>query len=196
MTLQAIALAVLTFLLFSCLVVMIYCMVVFRGINAVKRDLDRAYSKLDALLQERFEASGELMEICRGFVPRDSRQMRELSQIRSAWAIANSKTERLKSAADSDRAMKNLIAAAQAIPELGSSEYFARVDKRLAGIELQLADRREKYNSAISLFNDRLEQIPVRWMGGVTGFTAQPYFGSHASAHSAAFGVRQDSPNL
>jgi hypothetical protein len=58
MTLQAIALAVLTFLLFSCLVVMIYCMVVYRGLTAVKRELDRAYGSLDALLQERFEASG------------------------------------------------------------------------------------------------------------------------------------------
>jgi LemA protein len=196
MTLQAIALAVLTFLLFSCLVVMIYCMVVYRGLTAVKRELDRAYASLDALLQERFEASGELMELCRGFVPRDSRPVRELAQIRSVWAIADNKVDRLKSASDSDRAMKNLLAAAQAVPELNSTEYFARVEKRLAGIEQQVADRREKYNSAIGAFNTRIEQFPVRWMSGFTGFTAQPYFGSHAPARNAAFGVRQDAPNL
>ncbi|HLJ23812.1 MAG TPA: LemA family protein [Candidatus Acidoferrales bacterium] len=195
MTLQAIALAVLTFLLSSCLVVMIYCMVVYRGLTAVKRELDRAYLNLDALLQERFEASGELMELCRGFVPRDSRPVRELAQIRSMWAIANNKTDRLKSAADSDRAMKNLLAAAQAVPELSSTEYFDRVEKRLIGIEQQVADRREKYNSSINGFNERLEQFPVRWMSGFTGFTAQPYFGVYTPVRNAAFGVRQDSPN-
>jgi LemA protein len=158
--------------------------------------LDRAYSGLDALLQERFEASGELMELCRGYVPRDSRPVRELAQIRSLWAIANNKTDRLKSAADSDRALKNLVAAAQAVPELSSTEYFARVEKRLAGIEQQVADRREKYNSAISAFNTRLEQFPVRWMSGYTGFTAQPYFGSYSPAHNATFGARQGAPNL
>jgi LemA protein len=136
------------------------------------------------------------MELCRGFVPRDSRPMREMAQIRSVWAIADNKVDRLKSAVDSDRAMKNLMAAAQAVPELNSTEYFARVEKRLAGIEQQVADRREKYNAAIGGFNTRLEQFPVRWMRGFTGFTAQPYFGTYAPMRTAAFGLRQDSPNL
>jgi LemA protein len=195
MTLQALALAVLTFLLISCVGVIGYSVLAYRGVVTVKGEVDRSFSNLDGLLQERFEAFGELMQICRGHVPRDSSEMRDVALIRGAWAIASNKEEKLKSAADSDRALKNLIAAAQAHPVLQSAEYFSTLEKRMASLDKQIAEHREKYNSAISRFNTRLQQVPVRWMSSITGFTHQPYFAPPAGARISSFAGREKSPN-
>ncbi len=193
MTLQALALAVLTFLLLLCLLLILYVGLLYRGLTAMKRDLDFSFSRLHSALQERFEASGELMETCRGFIPRDSRDMRNVAQVRSIWAIADSKQEKLKSATDFDMALKNLIAAARAHPDLCSTDVFARVEKRLSGLEQHIAQQSEKYNSATGIFNSRLQHPLMSWMRGATGFTAQPYFAPSAQPNVSAFAAPRDS---
>jgi hypothetical protein len=56
MILQALAAAVFTFLVISSALMILYAAFVYRGLVAVKREVDRSFSNLDHLLQERFEA--------------------------------------------------------------------------------------------------------------------------------------------
>jgi LemA protein len=134
-------------------------------------------------------------EIDASEVQRDSRELRHVAEIRIVWAIAGDKEGKLKSAADSYRALKNLIAAAEADPILQSTEHFSRFKKRLYSIDDQIAERREQYNSTISRFNMRLQQFPVRWLAGVTGFTNQPYFTAPVEERRSTVAATEDPPN-
>jgi len=157
--------------------------------------VDDSFSNLDRLLQERFDALGELMQICRGYIPRDSPELRTMAEIRSVWAIAAEHEGKLKSAADSYRALENLIAAAEANPTLKSTEDFSRFEKRLSAIENKIADQREQYNSGIRRFNLRLQEFPGRWLAGVTGFALQPYFMAPDGELLSTLAATDDPPN-
>jgi LemA protein len=184
MTVQAMILAALTFLLICCALVMVYVGTAYRAVMGIKQEADRSFAALDKSLQDRFEASGELMEVCRGFVPRDSREMRTLVEIRSVWAIADNKSQRLKAAVDSERALKDLVAAARSHPDLQSADYFGRVERRLATLNQTISTQREKYNSVIAEFNDRLRRAPMSWVSGSTGLSKLPAFASSAASES------------
>jgi LemA protein len=195
MTLQAYALAVLTFLILSGGLMVFYGAFTYRGVVAAKREVDHSFSDLDRVLQERFDALGELMQIFRGYIPRDSPELRAVAEIRSAWAIAADNEAKLKSAADFIAALKNLMAEAQAHPVLQPAEEFSRFEKRLSAIENEMSDRREQYNSAIRRFNQRLLEFPGRWLAGVTGFTLQPYFMAPAGEQPCTFAATHDPPD-
>ena len=54
----------------------------------------------------------------------------------------------------------NLFALAEEYPDLKANDSFQHLQTRISGLEDDIADRRELYNSSVNLNNVRIEQFP------------------------------------
>lgn len=68
----------------------------------------------------------------------------------------------------------SLLAVAERYPGLKASESFLALQRSLTETEQRLALARDYYNEIATFYRTRLEVIPERWLGQLTGFKARP----------------------
>ena len=112
----------------------------------------------------------------------ESSVMQAVSASRGQWDAARGRTDKLAAAAISITPLRQLLATAEAYPRLRANENFLQLQRALVSIEEQIADRRELYNSAVSLFNSRIQIFPDRLIAGAFRFAAQPFFSADAAS--------------
>jgi LemA protein len=56
---------------------------------------------------------------------------------------------------------------AEAYPTLGASTAYLELQRRISGIEEQIAHRREFFNAAVNLNNTRMQQLPDSLLAGL-----------------------------
>ena len=64
-----------------------------------------------------------------------------------------------------------LLATAEAYPDLKASASYLELQRRISGLEEQIAHRREYYNAAVNLNNVRMEQFPDLLLVGLAGLS-------------------------
>jgi LemA protein len=72
--------------------------------------------------------------------------------------------------------MARVFAVAENYPELKSSTNFLELQRRITGLEEQIAHRREFYNDAVNINNVRLEQFPGNLLAASAGLQRRPLF--------------------
>jgi len=150
---------------------MIYVWVTYKGLLRLRNEIDHAFTDIEALLHQRFDALPALASVCTPYLQDESRALLlAIGRSRSEWAIAQSNEDRWKVWVESHLALKQLFAAAQTHPELRAKESFARLLETLKGIEKKIGVRREQYNAAAGSFNARIKQFPDTWIANFADF--------------------------
>jgi LemA protein len=164
--------------------IFIYGALVYNGLVSLRNEVDRAFSNVDVLLQQRFDLIPNLVSVCKAYMEHESSVMQAVSDSRGQWAAARARVDKLNAAAFSILPLRQLFATAESYPRLRANENFLQLQGSLTSIEEQIADRRELYNSAVSLFNSRIQIFPDRIVASTFRFTTQPFFTADSAAES------------
>lgn len=164
--------------------VILYVALIYNGLIRLRNEVDRAFSNVDVLLQQRFDLIPNLVSVCKAYMEHESSVMQAVSASRGQWTAARGRFDKLTAAATSILPLRQLLATAEAYPRLRANENFLQLQGALTGIEEQIADRRELYNSAVSLFNSRIQMFPDRVIAGAFRFTEQPFFSAEPQAEA------------
>ncbi len=162
--------------------VFIYAALIYNGLVSLRNEVDRAFSNVDVLLQQRFDLIPNLVSVCKAYMEHESSVMQAVSASRGQWTAARGRTDKINAAAIAVPALRQLLATAEAYPRLRANENFLQLQQSLSTLEEQVADRRELYNSAVSLFNSRIKMVPDRLVAGTFRFEEQPFFSAEKSA--------------
>jgi LemA protein len=162
--------------------VCIYSALIYNGLVSLRNEVDRAFSNVDVLLQQRFDLIPNLVAVCKAYIDHESSVMQAVSASRGQWTAARGRTDKLNVATNSTPALRQLLIAAESYPRLHANETFLQLQTALTSIEEQIADRRELYNSAVSLFNSRVQILPDRVVANTFGFSKQPFFDAENDA--------------
>lgn len=163
----------------------IYVALIYNGLISLRNEVDRAFSNIDVLLQQRFDLIPNLVSVCKAYMQHESGVMQAVAASRGQWSTARGRFDKLAAAATSIEPLRQLLASADAYPRLRANENFLQLQGALTSIEDQIADRRELYNSAVSLFNSRIQIFPDRLIANAFRFSAQPFFSAEAPAGTA-----------
>jgi LemA protein len=162
--------------------ILMYVALIYNGLVSLRNEVDRAFSNVDVLLQQRFDLIPNVVSVCKAYMEHESSVMQAVSESRGQWTAARGRTDKLAAATLSITPLRQLLATAEAYPRLRANENFLQLQRALVSIEEQIADRRELYNSAVSLFNSRIQIFPDRMVAGAFRFTAQPFFTADAAS--------------
>lgn len=138
---------------------------IYNGFIELRNQIGRAWANIDVLLKQRYDEVPKLVSICEGHMAHERAVFDRLSDARAALAGVTSVKQRADAEGRVGRALGDLIAVAEAVPELRSSETFRALQQRVSELENRIADRREFYNDVVTIHNTRLEQLPDAWIG-------------------------------
>lgn len=80
---------------------------------------------------------------------------------------------------------KQLIATAEAYPDLKANENFLDLQKQLEGTENRISASRKDYNSAVEKYNKSVRRFPASLISGMFGFEVREMFKADEGAEKA-----------
>ena len=156
--------------------VVAYAVMVFNGLVQVKHNVDQAWSNIDVLLKQRADELGKLIDSVKAYLGYERDLLTRLTTLRTQVASGGPNESRLAAEREISATMGRVFAVAENYPELKSSTNFLELQRRITGLEEQIAHRREFYNDAVNINNVRLEQFPGNLLAASAGLQRRPLF--------------------
>lgn len=141
----------------------LYAIVLYNNLVALKHNVSKAWSNIDVLLKQRHDEIPKLIETCKQYMGYEKDTLEKVIQARSAVAAAREKGD-VAALGPAETQLRlglgNLFALAEAYPDLKANQTFQHLQGRITELENSIADRREFYNESVNNNNVRIEQFP------------------------------------
>lgn len=162
-------------LLVAAILLVVYGIVIYNHLVALKHNVAKAWSNIDVLLKQRHDELPKLVEVCKQYMGYEQETLEKVMQARAQVAAAREGGDvpALGQAESQLRlGLGNLFALAEAYPDLKANTNFQHLADRVTALENSIADRREYYNESVNLNNVRIEQFPDVIVARKLGFQA------------------------
>jgi len=168
--------AVLAVLLIGCLLICVFAVSLYNRLVSLRHAVRKAWSDIDVLLKQRYDEIPKLVEICKGYMKHEQETLERVIQARNRAATARGVAEHR--AADGALAgmLSGLFALSEDYPELKANQNFLNLQRRISGLEDQIADRRELYNAQVNNYNVRIEQVPDVFIARAMAFNPEELY--------------------
>lgn len=158
-------------------VALVYAVVVYNGLVALKHNVAKAWANIDVLLKQRHDELPKLVEVCRQYKQFEAATLARVTAARARVASAREQRD-VRALGEAEGALRTglgqIFAVAEAYPELRANEHFMQLQTRITALENAIADRREWYNESVNVYNVRIEQLPDLVVARLCQFAAQP----------------------
>lgn len=146
---------------------------------ALRNRVGNGWAQIDVLLKQRSDLIPNLVNCVKGYAGHESNVLTAVTNARShAITVAadpnSTKEQRAEAEAQVTRGITNLIATAEAYPDLKSNQNFIDLQNQLTSMEQKIAYARQFYNDVVMKYNTARESFPTSLMAG--GFQPAQYF--------------------
>ncbi|MEX0733967.1 MAG: LemA family protein [Steroidobacteraceae bacterium] len=143
-----------------------------RGLVALQDTKQDAWGALEAQLVKRHELMAQIVALCAKPM-RDEREVPDRVSITGSAVLAAAKRTNIPALAAADKSHRTAVAAlfarAGSYPPLAASAGFAKLRERTATLDARVDERREQYNSAVSVLNFRCYAFPYSLVARTMG---------------------------
>lgn len=156
-------------------IAIIYLIMLYNGLVALKNNVAKAWANIDVLLKQRHDELPKLVETCKQYMGYEQQTLEKVMQARAGMQQARESGNIAAigpAEAQLRGAIGNLYATAEAYPDLKANESFQELQGRITGLENSIADRREFYNESVNIYNTRIQQFPATLIAGRYNFKA------------------------
>ena len=172
-------------LLGAALALVVYIIVAFNGLTRLRMLARNAWSDIDVQLKRRHDLVPVLVATVKGHAGYERGTLDAVVEARNRAVTATGPA----AAGDAERALagqvKQLLALAEAYPDLKAGESFVALQRSLTEIEDHIQNARRYYNAVVRDLNTRIEQFPSTLVARPFGFRAEEFFGLADTAEGA-----------
>jgi LemA protein len=158
------------------------------GLNRVAildEGVTAAWSQVDNQLQRRNDLIPNLVNTVKGYASHERNLFTEVTQLRSQWASAGSRADKIKAAEGMEGAISRLLLVAENYPDLKANQNFLTLQAQLEGTENRIAVERNRYNRAVQVFNSYIRTVAGGIFASLRGLDRPAeYFEAEAAAKS------------
>lgn len=162
--------------LFAIIGLVVYVVMIFNGLVALKNDVAKAWANIDILLKQRHDELPKLVEVCKGYMNHERDTLEKITQARSQYQQAVSVDQKAQADQGTTAALRGLFAVAENYPQLKANDNFLKLQNRISELENEIADRREFYNDSVNTFNIRIQQMPDTFIAAFMNLKPSPMF--------------------
>jgi len=135
--------------------------------------IEEAWSTIDVALKRRFNLVPNLVSAIKGYGKHES----DIFESKINYMKGNDGVDsRLENESRITHSLSNLLAVAEAYPDLKASVNFLELQKNLAGIEEDIQAARVRYNDIVARLNTLVESFPSSLIAARFGFEKKEYF--------------------
>lgn len=153
-----------------------YLFSIYNGIIGLKNNIRKSGSNIDVLLKQRSDEVPRLVECVKGYMRHEKGIMSAVVLARTAMMRAQTMGQKARADIEISTALKSIFALAENYPNLKANENFLELQKRITGLENEIADRREFYNDSVNAYNTRIQTIPDVLVAKLMGCTQPEEF--------------------
>ena len=167
------------------LVVVVACIALYNGIVQKRNRVHNAWQNIDANLQRRNDLIPNLVETVKGYTSHESDTLQAVTEARAAVTAAQTPQETMAASDQLTGALRQLLAVAEAYPDLKASANFEELQQQLADTENRIVYARQSYNDCVYTYNNAIQTFPGNLLAGMGGFTAMDGFEASDDARTA-----------
>jgi len=153
-----------------------YAVSIYNGLVGLRNNIDKAWANVDVLLKQRADLIPNLVDTVKGYMKHEKSTLENITKLRAQIMAYKSPAKKAKASEALTEALKSLFAVAENYPKLRASENFLKLQDQLTAVENQIADRREFYNDAVLLYNNRIKMLPDVLIAVPLGYKMKEYF--------------------
>ncbi len=135
--------------------------------------VNESESAIDVLLNQRFDLLPNIIECVKGYAKHESSTLEELVKLRKSY---NSSEFSVDEAEKINKEFGNIVALAEAYPELKANENFLSLQSNLLDIENKINNARLVYNNCVTKYNNLVEVIPSNIIAKLFSFEKKELF--------------------
>lgn len=155
---------------------LVACALLYNRLVKLRNRVDNAWSQVDVQLRRRYDLIPNLVATVKGYAAHESETFRAVVAARDGARSAVTIEEQDRAETALTGAIGNLLAVAEAYPELRSVERFAELQEQLAKTEDKISVSRHIYNDTTLNYNDAITTIPSNLVARLAGFSRRDYF--------------------
>ncbi len=144
---------------------------------------DEALGGIDVQLTRRADLIPNLVNTVKGYAEHERGVFEAVTEARTRVAKAaadGTVTEKAAADAELSKALVNVMAVAEAYPDLKASANFIQLQQQLADTESQLAFARQYYNDAAASLNTSVRTVPWMFFSGLAGVKQRDFYDAPA----------------
>jgi len=136
-----------------------------------------AFSTIEVMLKKRYDLIPGLIDAVQRYIEHESGLLEEVTRLR-ARAVAPDLSTGEAAAIDQrmSSVLPQVMATAEAYPELKSSENFRQLQASLNEVEEQISAARRSFNMSVKHYNDAVRMLPTNLLARILRYEPMPYF--------------------
>ncbi len=163
-------------------VVVLYAIVAYNRLVALREQVRAAWAQIDVLLKRRHDLIPNLVETVKGYAAHERQTLEQVTRARAQALSAQGPAARAEADNQLTGALKSLFAVTEAYPDLKASQSFRELQQELANTEDRAAYARQYYNDAVLSYNNSVHTIPTVLIAGPMGFRSREFFRAEGGA--------------
>ena len=158
------------------IVIFIIAVVCYNGLVTERNNAKNAWSQIDVQLQRRFDLIPNFVETVKGYASHESETFEKVTQLRTAWANAQTISEKAELDNQLSGALKTIMAVSESYPDLKANQNFSGLSEELRNTENKISFSRQFYNDTATMYNEKLQIFPSNIIANIFNFKSRDLF--------------------
>jgi len=158
------------------LAIIVPAVLLFNRLVAARNLARQGYADIDVQLKLRADLVPPLVEAVKGYAAYEKALLTAVAESRASAMASQPAAERFGAERALGQGLKQLVALAEAYPNLKADASFRDLSARLVQVEDQLQYARRFYNGAVKEYVTRIESFPDVIVAKLFGFRPMPFF--------------------
>ena len=157
----------------------------YNGLTSLRAMANGAWADIDVQLKRRHDLVPALVAAVKGHAGYERGTLEAVVEARNRAASASGPKAAGQAEGTLADSVGQLLALAEAYPDLKGAESFLSLQKNLTDIENQVQQARRYYNAVVRDLNTKIQQFPANLVAGPLGFAEREYFGIEGNERDA-----------
>ena len=156
-----------TILLILVAVVLLWLMVTYNGLIALKNQVVNAWKQIDVQLKRRHDLIPNLVNTVKGAMQFEKGTLEAVIAARNRALGATGVRDTAKAEGELTQALGRLFALTEAYPDLKATGNIAQLQEELTSTENKIGFARQLYNDVATQYNTKQMQFPANLVAGL-----------------------------
>ena len=168
---------VLIFLAVIFLLPILYVVLTYNTLVALRNHIRDAWSNIDTELKRRYDLIPNLVATVKGYAAHEKDVFERVTQLRAQCMASQGKPH--EQAVDENQlvgALQRLLAVVENYPQLKADQHFLKLQAELVNTEDRIQAARRFFNGNVRDYRNKCQSFPSNIIAGAFGFEPQDYF--------------------
>lgn len=156
--------------------IVVYALTLYNSFVKLNNKVKEAFSTMDVYLKKRWDLIPNIVETVKGYAEHEKNTLKEVVELRNSAYDEMSDEEKIKTNEKLSSGISEIMALAEAYPDLKANENFKDLSNQLTKVEDEIANSRKYYNGVVRMYNNKVEMFPSNVFAGLFGYKSKAMF--------------------